>query len=212
MQLYLYIVLILFFSYFVGSFPSGYIFYKLKTGKDIRKEGKRRNIGATNVFIEGGKFIGILTLIFDILKGALSVTIVKRILTDNFVHKDLLIIFAGIISVLGHIFPIFLNFKGGKGLATTMGILLALFPEILISYLFLFLILTPIIKRPAFLGLILFSFFPLILYFQRYPTIYVNMSIIFAVIYLFLSLDHFKSMLNGEEYVEILKIFENFKK
>jgi glycerol-3-phosphate acyltransferase PlsY len=211
MQVYLYLILFLILSYLIGSFPSGYVFYKLKTGRDIRKEGKRKNIGATNDLIEGGTFIGVLTLIFDISKGAISVIVVKKILPENFSQKDLLLIFAGVISVLGHIFPIFLNFKGGKGLATTLGVLLALFPEILISYLFIFLILTPIMKRPALLGLILFTLFPLILYFQRYPTVYVGMAIIFALIYLFLSLDHFKSMLKGEEYLETLKSFEKFK-
>ncbi|MEO0298121.1 MAG: glycerol-3-phosphate acyltransferase [candidate division WOR-3 bacterium] len=211
MHVYLYLVTILLFSYLFGSFPSGYIFYKLKTGKDIRKEGKRKNIGATNVLIEGGTFIGILTLIFDISKGALSVIVVKKILPENFSQKDLLLIFAGIISVMGHIFPIFLNFKGGKGLATTLGVLLALFPEILISYLFIFLILTPVLKRPALLGLILFSFFPLILYLQKYSTIYVGMAIIFALIYFFLSVDHFKSMLKGEEYFETLESFKKFR-
>lgn len=211
MKLYLYLVVILLFSYLVGSFPSGYIFYKLKTGKDIRKEGKRKNIGATNVLIEGGTFIGVLTLIFDISKGALSIIVVKNFLPENFSHKDLLIIFSGVMAVLGHIFPIFLNFKGGKGLATTLGVLLSLFPEILISYLFIFLILTPVLKRPALLGLILFSLFPLILYFQRYSTIYVGMAIIFALIYFFLSLDHFKSMLKGEEYFETIKSFEKFR-
>ncbi|MEJ5307920.1 MAG: glycerol-3-phosphate acyltransferase [candidate division WOR-3 bacterium] len=211
MQVYLYLILFLILSYLIGSFPSGYVFYKLKTGRDIRKEGKRKNIGATNVLIEGGTFIGVLTLIFDISKGAISVIVVKKILPENFSQKDLLLIFAGVISVLGHIFPIFLNFKGGKGLATTLGVLLALFPEILISYLFIFLILTPIMKRPALLGLILFTLFPLILYFQKYPTVYVGMAIIFALIYLFLSLDHFKSMLKGEEYLETLKSFEKFK-
>ncbi len=208
MKVYIYLFLILFFSYLVGSFPSGYLFYKLKTGKDIRKEGKRKNIGATNVLIEGGKIIGILTLIFDISKGALPVILVRKFCPDNLIQKDLLTVFSGLVSVLGHVFPIFLNFKGGKGLSTTLGALLAIFPEILISYLFIFMVLTPIIKRPALLGLILFSIFPIILYWKNYSTIYVGMSSLFAVIYIYLSLDHFQSMLKGEEYKEIMKSFE----
>ncbi|MDI6699773.1 MAG: glycerol-3-phosphate acyltransferase [bacterium] len=210
MKVYLYLFLVLILSYIVGSFPSGYIFYKLKTGKDIRKEGKRKNIGATNVLIEGGKVIGILTLIFDISKGALPVILVRKFSPDNLIQKDLLTVFSGLVAVLGHVFPIFLNFKGGKGLATTLGALLAIFPEILISYLFIFMLLTPIIKRPALLGLILFSIFPIILYLKEYNAIYVGMSSLFAIMYIYLSLGHFKSMLKGEEYKETMNSLKKF--
>ncbi len=198
--------------YLIGSFPSGYVFFKLKTNKDIRTFGKRRNIGATNVFIEGGPYIGIFTLIADILKGAIPVVFVKFYYKDNILSSEMVIILSALFAVLGHIFPIFLNFKGGKGLATTLGALLAIFPEILISYLFIFLILIPIFKRPALIGMILFVIFPFILYFQNYSQIYVGTSSFFSVVYLFISLNHIKSLIKGEEYWEVLKKLENVKK
>ena len=105
-------------SYLMGSIPFGLILTKLFLKKDIREIGSG-NIGATNVLRTGNKIIGYTTLILDILKAVTPVIYVK------FNFPDFLYI-ASLCSFLGHVFPIWLKFKGGKGVATYLGILFAI--------------------------------------------------------------------------------------
>ncbi len=107
--------LILFFSYLIGSIPFGFLLTKIFLKKDIRKIGSG-NIGATNALRTGNKLIGYSTLILDISKAVILLLIIKF----NFSEY----IFTSSIAVfLGHVFPIWLKFKGGKGVATYVGIL-----------------------------------------------------------------------------------------
>tara|TARA_A100001011_G_C13769842_1_gene618713 strand:- start:15 stop:596 length:582 start_codon:yes stop_codon:yes gene_type:complete len=112
------IFLVFFLSYISGSIPFGLILTKLFLKKDIRKIGSR-NIGTTNVLRTGNKFIAILTLFLDILKGVVPVLVTKYYFPN-------LIYLSGLMAFLGHIFPVWLNFKGGKGVATYVGIIFAL--------------------------------------------------------------------------------------
>ena len=112
-------VLIVFISsYVLGSIPFGLILTKIFIKKDIRKIGSK-NIGATNVLRTGNKSIAILTLLLDILKGCAAVLITE-------VYFPNLIFLSGLAAFLGHIFPVWLKFNGGKGVATYLGILLIL--------------------------------------------------------------------------------------
>ena len=112
------IIVVLLYSYFLGSIPFGLIITKVFLDQDIRNVGSG-NIGATNVLRTGKKSLAIATLIFDILKGYLSVIITLKYFND-------LIYFSALICFIGHIFPVWLKFKGGKGVATYLGIILAL--------------------------------------------------------------------------------------
>ena len=112
------IIIVLLYSYFLGSIPFGLIITKIFLNKDIRDVGSG-NIGTTNVLRTGKKSLAIATLIFDILKGYLSVIITLKYFND-------LIYFSALICLIGHIFPVWLKFKGGKGVATYLGIILAL--------------------------------------------------------------------------------------
>ena len=112
------IIIVLFYSYFLGSIPFGLIITKIFLNQDIRNVGSG-NIGTTNVLRTGKKSLAIATLIFDILKGYLSVIITLKYFND-------LIYFSALICFIGHIFPVWLKFKGGKGVATYLGIILAL--------------------------------------------------------------------------------------
>ena len=105
-------------SYLMGSIPFGFILTKIFLKKDIRKIGSG-NIGATNALRTGNKVIGYSTLILDILKAVIPVVYVK-IFYQDFLYIASLCVF------LGHIFPIWLKFKGGKGVATYLGILFAI--------------------------------------------------------------------------------------
>ena len=110
-------VLIVFISsYALGSIPFGLILTKIFINKDIRKIGSK-NIGATNVLRTGNKSIAILTLLLDILKGGTAVLITE-------IYFPNLIFLSGLAAFLGHIFPVWLKFNGGKGVATYLGILL----------------------------------------------------------------------------------------
>ena len=112
------IILVFFYSYFLGSIPFGLIIIKIFLDLDIRNVGSG-NIGTTNVLRTGKKSLAIATLIFDILKGYVSVIITLKYFND-------LIYFSALICFIGHIFPVWLKFKGGKGVATYLGIILAL--------------------------------------------------------------------------------------
>ena len=106
------------YSYFLGSIPFGLILSKIFLKKDIRQSGSG-NIGATNVLRSGNRILGFLTLILDGLKSYLAVIITIGFFSDYFFLSSVLVF-------LGHLFPIWLKFKGGKGVATYLGILFAL--------------------------------------------------------------------------------------
>jgi len=105
-------------SYLMGSIPFGYIFTKIFLKKDIRDTGSG-NIGATNVLRTGNKLLGYSTLIFDVLKAVVPILIIKFNFPE-FIFLSSLLIF------VGHVFPVWLNFKGGKGVAVYVGILFSL--------------------------------------------------------------------------------------
>ena len=112
------ILIVVLYSYLLGSIPFGLIITKIFLRKDIREIGSG-NIGATNVLRTGNKLLAFLTLILDFLKGYFSV-----ILTLKYYNESILL--SGLFCLLGHIFSIWLKFKGGKGVATFAGILLAI--------------------------------------------------------------------------------------
>ena len=118
MKLYMLIFWICFFSYLIGSIPFGYIFTKIFLKKDIRNIGSG-NIGATNALRTGNKLVGYSTLFFDILKAVAPVIFIKFNYYDH-------VYICSFCIFLGHIFPIWLKFKGGKGVATYLGIIFCL--------------------------------------------------------------------------------------
>jgi glycerol-3-phosphate acyltransferase PlsY len=128
-------IFIALFGYLLGSVPFGLILTKLFSQVDPRKIGSK-NIGATNIFRTAGKILGILTLIADVFKGMAPIWIaVQWSLPDHWIA------IAGLSPFLGHIFPIFLGFKGGKGVATALGIYLLVSPVAVVIEFILFSIL-----------------------------------------------------------------------
>lgn len=122
-------------AYLMGSFPAAYIVARLRKGIDIREVGSR-NMGATNVLYEVGIPEGLLVFCVDVGKGAAAVML-ARWLGASFVIQ----LAAGGVSVLGHAFPIFLKFRGGKGAGAFLGALAPLMPQAIPYYLGLFVIL-----------------------------------------------------------------------
>lgn len=123
------------FSYLIGAIPFGLIFTKLFTKDDLRKIGSG-NIGATNVLRTGNKKLAALTLLCDAIKGAAVIMFITGGIPslakhDIFFGPEFLIkvgLFIGIAAILGHCYPIWLKFKGGKGVATALGVLLCAVP------------------------------------------------------------------------------------
>ncbi len=111
-------------AYLLGSIPTSYLMGRILKKIDIRKFGSG-NIGATNAFRVLGVKVGILTLIIDVAKGFFAIQLGKYILENP---DNLFLIFIGLAVILGHIFTIFLKFKGGKGVATSAGVFIALIP------------------------------------------------------------------------------------
>ncbi|MEI9478566.1 MAG: glycerol-3-phosphate 1-O-acyltransferase PlsY [Deltaproteobacteria bacterium] len=127
------------FGYLLGSVPTGLLITKLFSKMDPRHAGSQ-NIGATNIYRTAGKRLGILTLVGDVLKGVIPIGIAVHLVGNQWgVPADVWIAFAGLSPIVGHIFPIFLGFKGGKGVATALGIYLAISPTAVLFELFIFL-------------------------------------------------------------------------
>lgn len=164
-----YLLLMPFLAYFIGSIPFGLILTRLAGLGDIRKIGSG-NIGATNVLRTGNKPLAALTLILDGFKGAL-VVLVARDVAQNFLplglvdaggvlpsEQSFFVTLMGMIAVLGHMFPIWLKFKGGKGVATFFGVTIALFPIIGITNLIIWLS-TAFITRQSSLAALMATLF-----------------------------------------------------
>ena len=112
------LIIVAVYSYLLGSIPFGLVLTKIFLKKDIREIGSG-NIGTTNVLRTGKKSLAIATLILDLLKGYFSIFI-------TFIYFENLISYSALICFIGHIFPVWLKFKGGKGVATYLGVVLAL--------------------------------------------------------------------------------------
>ena len=132
------VLIVILFSYLCGSIPFGLILTKIFSTQDIRNIGSG-NIGATNVLRTGNKFLAALTLALDILKGYLPVIIAQQYFPG-------LIQLSCLLAFLGHIFPIWLKFKGGKGVATYLGILFALSNQLGLLFMFTWLTVSLIFK------------------------------------------------------------------
>lgn len=164
-------------AYLLGSIPFGYLLVRIFRGEDIRQTGSG-NIGATNVARSGAKGLGIATLVLDALKGSLAVFLAAALAASkynrcgDFVEHPCapalrLMALAALFAVLGHVFPVWLRFKGGKGVATALGVFCVLFPKAILLALAIF-ILVVAITRYVSLGSILGAIaFPVAAYFMQ---------------------------------------------
>ena len=180
-------------AYLIGSIPVGVLLSKLK-GKDPRSVGSG-NIGATNVMRTAGKAFGIITLLGDICKGFIPTVLAVR--ADI---SEPLVAAIGFAAFLGHLFPVFLKFRGGKGVATALGVYLAVSPvTILISAILFVLILLKwrYVSAGSLVGALSV---PLLLYLLEAPGIYVVLSLVIAVLVIIKHLDNIKRLMAGTEH------------
>ena len=172
------LIIVAIYSYLLGSIPFGLVLTKIFLKKDIREIGSG-NIGTTNVLRTGKKSLAVATLVLDLLKGYFSIVI-------TFIYFENLISYSALICFIGHIFPVWLKFKGGKGVATYLGVILALSYKfflifgitwLVLSFLFRYASLSSIISSLIVFvysyffinnfSLILFIFFVIIIYTHR---------------------------------------------
>ena len=148
------ILIFLVIAYVIGSIPSGYLIVRATEGGDIRETGSG-GTGATNVSRAAGKGAGVITLLLDAFKGALAVFIVGQFSEALFPYADWTIAAAGVLAIVGHIFPVWLRFRGGKGVATAVGVFVILAPIAVVGAFVVF-ALTFALKRYVSLASIFF--------------------------------------------------------
>ena len=195
-------------AYCIGSVNFSVIFSKKFAGFDVREKGSG-NAGTTNMLRSVGKKAAAITLVCDILKGVVSIGI--AILLGNIpnMNKELLVQIAGVAVILGHTFPVFFGFKGGKGVATSLGVLLLSNWQIgLICLVFalVLMILTRMVSVGSCAAAVLFPILTLfindhytVLTEGKSGNVYFIYSVILAVIVLFNHRSNIKRLLNGTE-------------
>lgn len=194
-------IFIALFGYLLGSVPTGLLLTKLFSKVDPRKTGSK-NIGATNIFRTAGKALGILTLVGDVLKGVIPTVIAMHLVpADQWgLSRHVWIALAGLSPFLGHVFSIFLGFKGGKGVATALGFYL---PISTISVLIEFVIFAGIVWKWRYISLgsitCAITISILIAFFRSDSQAYFIVSVIIAALILYRHQSNISRLLQGTE-------------
>ena len=149
------------FSYLLGSIPFGYILLRIFRGQDVRQTGSG-NIGATNV-ARSSPALGIITLLLDALKGAAAVAVTRALFPDQM----MLAAIAALFAIVGHAFPVWLRFRGGKGVATGLGSFLMLAPKIVLIALGIFVVMVLAFRYVSLASIVAVALFPLLAWLLR---------------------------------------------
>jgi len=149
-------VLIAAYSYLLGSIPFGYLLVRAFCGQDVRQTGSG-NIGATNVS-RTSKGLGALTLVLDALKGLTAVVITRM----NFPGNKTLLGAAALFAIVGHMFPVWLGFRGGKGVATGLGSFIVLTPKTILAMLAIFVVIFLVFRYVSLASILTVALFPLL--------------------------------------------------
>ena len=199
---YLVLVSISIFGYFLGSIPFGLILTKISGLGDIRKIGSG-NIGATNVLRTGNKKIALFTLLLDGGKGALAIYLITIILPkvcdNNFDMVRFYQCTVAISAVVGHCFPIWLRFKGGKGVATGFGVILSLNLNIGIVALLIWVLIAKVFKISSMSALIAYFLIPILMFYYETEFIYFLSSFIISLICFVQHRENIKRLINRSE-------------
>ena len=193
-------------AYLFGSIPIAYILYKAKTGGDIREQGSG-NVGGTNIARTIGATAGVITILIDVLKGFLPIMAVYFLFPNDLILAAI----TTVVTVLGHDYSIYLNFKGGKGIATSLGAIIGLcsFPFVditvsirilpMIIVLALWLIILIIFRIVSLASLISAVATPLSFYFSKYPLAIVIAAIFIFILTFIAHRDNIKRLIKKEE-------------
>jgi glycerol-3-phosphate acyltransferase PlsY len=189
-------------AYVIGSIPSSIWIGKSYFGKDVRDFGSG-NAGASNTFRVLGKQAGIIVLLLDILKGVTAASLILYMPsvshgTDQYVNLQLLF---GILSVVGHIFPVFENFNGGKGIATLFGMLIGIHYILAVACVALFIIVLLLTRYVSLSSILATISFPIltIYIFNRDEPLFIAFGIAAALMVVITHKKNIVRLLNGEE-------------
>jgi glycerol-3-phosphate acyltransferase PlsY len=185
-------ILMVLFAYLLGSIPTGYLLGCF-SGVDIREAGSR-NVGATNVARVVGKKQGLVTLVVDVAKGFLPVFLSLQLGFDL-----ITIAAAALAAVVGHLYPIFLRFRGGKGVATGLGIYLAIAPGVSMLLLVFFALVVSIGRRISVASIAAAGAGPVILWLSSYPPPVVGLGFAVASMVIFRHQENIRRLLSGTE-------------
>jgi glycerol-3-phosphate acyltransferase PlsY len=185
-------VLLVLLCYLLGSIPFSYIFSRVWGGVDIRAKGTG-NVGATNVLRTLGIKIALASLIGDFLKGVLAAWM------GFYMGGEMLAAVCASIVVVGHCWPIFLGFRGGKGVATSAGVLLVLVPPVMLMLAITFVTLIALTRYVSLGSVCGAVFLPLMLLFMHQPWSYIIMGLILSSIVLFRHRDNIQRLRKGTE-------------
>ncbi|MGB3212737.1 MAG: glycerol-3-phosphate 1-O-acyltransferase PlsY [Desulforhopalus sp.] len=184
------------FGYLVGAIPFGLVISKM-VGVDVRTQGSR-NIGATNVNRVLGKKLGFVTLVCDCLKGLLPMYSAAIILPESGT-KELVVALTGVMAVLGHMFPVYLKFRGGKGVATGMGVFLFLSPTAIVFSLAVFAITVALTGFVSAGSLLASGLIPLWLYLLGGSKMTIGASAVVAVLIWCKHHENISRLIHGKE-------------
>ncbi len=186
------VYLLVLFAYLLGSVPTGYILGSV-AGVDVRKAGSG-NVGATNVARVVGKRYGILTLVADIAKGFVPVIVALNIgLTSTATP------FVGIAAFLGHLYPVFLRFQGGKGVATALGVFLGLAPWATLILMAIFVLVLLATRVVSLSSMVAAGCAPIVFWLFFHSPILVGMSLFIALMIVLRHRGNIQRLLSGTE-------------
>ena len=183
------------FAYLTGSIPTGYLIVKAKTGQDIRTIGSG-STGATNVKRVLGKNWFFIVMILDAIKGALPVVLARIFLPEAY---GIYAVIAAIFVIIGHSKPIFLQFKGGKSVASGVGTILALNPFVGLSIALIWGVITYISKYVSLGSIIALILSPVLMYLFKNPPCYIIYCAIAAIYIVYLHRQNIQRLIKGEE-------------
>ncbi len=186
-------ILFVLFSYLLGSVPTGLLLTKAFSEQDPRRIGSQ-NIGATNIYRAAGKTLALMTLAGDSLKGFIPVSLAMA-----FHLSELWVSLAAIAAFLGHLYPVFLSFKGGKGVATALGIFIAISPLAVLIDFFLFAGILATWRIVSLGSLSAASFMPVLLWMLTGSTTYVMMSLCIGALIFYRHRANIQRLIAGQE-------------
>jgi len=171
-------------SYLIGAIPFGYIIVRIAGSGDIRQAGSG-NVGATNAWRTAGPLAGILVLVFDIVKGISAVLLAALVAPP--IDPEIFKLLCGVAAIVGHVFPVYLRFRGGKGVNAALGVMVLLLPLEILAAVVVF-ILTVLVSRFVSLGSILAAVTLCVLVFAERIFDLREMHLIYLPVTLFLAL------------------------
>lgn len=188
-------------AYLVGAIPSGVLLTRIAGTADIRSQGSG-NVGATNVYRVAGKRLGILTLVADVLKGVLPLLLVRFLVADGILNSTsgaLLEYLTALALFLGHCYPVYLGFKGGKGVATALGVFLVLAPVALLPALGTFILVLWRWRYVSLASISAAAVMPIAVFASGYPAVLAGVTGVIAAMVIYRHSANIQRLLQGSE-------------